>query len=144
MKPTYSDKFTNFQPAKLDDRALLAIGRLVRACPDIEDLVNLCICNLAEINESRMIVMLGRTPISKRVEMAEYLGKMNSSEAAKLAEWAFDENFWITFRTRNTVAHGTLLGLTEDGTWSFVTAHTELPDGPSALQLAASYTTAYI
>lgn len=144
MKPTYSDKFTNVRAAKLGDRTLIAIGRLIRACAEIEDLVNLFICNLAEINESRMVVMLGKTPISKRVEIAEYLAKLKSPNTAELADWAFNEGFWSTFRCRNTVAHGKLLGLSDDGAWSFITAQTEVPDGPSASQLAASYSTSYI
>lgn len=144
MKPTYSDKHTKVQPAKLDDRALLAIGRIVRACADIEDCVNLFICNLAEINESRMVAMLGRTPISKRVEIAEYLAKMNTQQAQELAEWAFNDDFWNTLRCRNVVAHGHLLGMNEEGLWSFITAQTELPEGPSARQLAVSYSTPYL
>jgi hypothetical protein len=34
-------------PCELSDAQLLAIGRLIRACAEIEDLVNLYLCNLA-------------------------------------------------------------------------------------------------
>ncbi len=140
IKPVYGDKAIGVTPAALDNRALLAIARLVRACAELEDLVNLFICNLAEISESRMTVLLGKSAISKRVEIAEYLAKMGTTEAQELATWAFNEGFWNTFRCRNDVAHGVLLGKNEDGAWSFLTAKTEAPEGPSAIQIVSSYT----
>jgi hypothetical protein len=144
MPPTYSSKETKVERAELDDRALIAIGRLIRAAAEIEDLVNLFICNLAEINESRMVVMLGRSAISKRVEIAEYLAKLNSPQAAGLAARMFTDGFWDMTRCRNDVAHGVLLGRNEDGAWSFLTAKTEQPTGASAIQIVASYTTDYL
>lgn len=144
MRPTYSSTGSKVEPAQLDDAALLAIGRLIRACAEIEDCVNLFICNLAEINESKLLVLLGRTPISKKASIAEYLAKMNTKEAQELAEWAFNPNFFNTFKCRNAVAHGKLLGRNDEGAWSFVTSDTEAPDGPSAIQLALSVTTEYL
>ena len=144
MKPVYSAKSIKVQPAKLDDRALIAIARLVRACAEIEDLINLFICNLAEISESRMVVMLGRSAVSKRVEIAEYLAKINSPKAQELSDWAFNEGFWDTFRCRNDVAHGVLLGKNEDGAWSFLTSKTEAPEGKSAIQVVSSFTPEFI
>ena len=85
MKPVYGDKAVGVTPGALDDKALLVIARLVRACAELEDIVNLFICNLAEISESRMIVLLGKSAISKRVEIAEYLAKMGAAEAQELA-----------------------------------------------------------
>ena len=144
MKPIYGDKALNVTPAQLDEKALLAIARLVRACAELEDIVNLFICNLAEISESRMVVLLGKSAISKRVEIAEYLAKMGTKSAQELAEWAFNEGFWNTFRCRNDVAHGVLLGKNEEDGWSFLTAKTEPPEGPSAIQIVASYETSFL
>ena len=144
MKPVYGDKAVNVTPAQLDDKALLAIARLVRACAELEDIVNLFICNLAEISESRMVVLLGKSAISKRVEIAEYLAKMGTKTAQELATWAFNEGFWNTFRCRNDVAHGVLLGKNEEEAWSFLTAKTETPEGPSAIQIVASYETSFL
>lgn len=144
MRPTYSSTGSKVEPAQLDDAALLAIGRLIRACAEIEDCVNLFICNLAEINESKLVVLLGKTAISKKIEIAEYLAKMNTAEAQELAKWAFQPNLFATLQCRNNVAHGKLLGRNQDGAWSFITSNTEAPDGPSAIQLAVSYTTEYL
>jgi hypothetical protein len=144
MPPTYSATPTNLHPAKLDDRALLAIGRLVRACAEMEDLVNLFICNLAGISESQMVVLMGRSAITRRVEIAEYLAKMKGPGATKLADWAFNPGFWETLQVRNAVAHGVLLGLTDEGTWSFLTSKIEPPTGDAASLVVASYSTPYL
>lgn len=144
MKPVYAADAIGVTPHPLDEPTLLAIARLIRACAELEDLVNLFICNLAEINESRMVVMLGKSAISKRVEIAEYLAKMGSKSAQELSTWAFNEGFWNTFRCRNDVAHGVLLGRNDDGAWSFLTAKTETPEGPSAIQIVSSYTTEFL
>ena len=141
MPNVYSSKQTAVHPASLDDEALLAIGRIVRATAEIEDLVNLFICNLAGISESKMVVMLGKTAISKRIEIAEYLAKIASTEATELASWAFDAGFRDLMTCRNVVSHGVLLGKDEDGMWAFLTSNMRPPEGQSAIQLVASYST---
>jgi hypothetical protein len=125
--------------AALDDRTLLAIGRIIRACAEIEDTINLFICNLANISESTMVVLLGQTPISKRVEIAQYLAKMRPDEASKAAEHVFTDAFFSLLHCRNTVAHGVLLGRTQDGSWAFLTSRTQPPIVGSAFQEALVY-----
>lgn len=51
----------------IPDETLAAIGRLIGAFAEIEDLVTLYICNLAEISQSKAIVLLGRTAITWRI-----------------------------------------------------------------------------
>lgn len=138
--PTYSAKATGVRPAVLDYRALVAIGRIVRACAELEDLVNLFICNLAEISETKMVVMLGRTNLRNRAQIAEYFSKLNTPEAQRLAVWTFSDGFWQIQSCRNAIAHGILLGIDEDGHWTFLTSRTETPEGGSAIQLVAGYT----
>jgi hypothetical protein len=140
QKPTYSPKATGVDPVPLDERALLTIGRIIRACAEMEDLVNLFICNLAEISETKMVVMLGKTNLRTRAQIAEYFSKLNTPQAQELAKWAFSDGFWNIQTCRNCIAHGVLLGKDEDGHWTFLTSRTETPEGTSAIQLVAGYT----
>lgn len=140
MPRTYSDKEQQLKPTTLPDGVLLAIGKLVRAFAETEDLVNLHLCNLAETTESRIIVLLGKTAITRRLEMAEYLAQMAGEHVADLHKKVFNAGFREALECRNTVAHGLLLGETEDGSYAFLTSKAEVPTGKTAVQLAITYT----
>lgn len=80
------------------------------AFAELDDLLTLCICNLAEINESRAVVLLGRTAISRKLEMAGYLANLYGPWITKLQNDTFkNEAFTNCLKCRNTVAHGSLL-----------------------------------
>jgi hypothetical protein len=144
LNPTYGTDFEELTPAKLDDRALIAIGRLIRACAEVEDIIGLFICNLAEINPSKAHVLIGKSPISRKIEVARYLAKMGTKKAQELASWALNDQLQTILTIRNTVAHGVLMGRTKDDQWSFLTAKTEDPEGTSAIQVVGSFTTEYL
>ena len=139
MPRSYGHKEEPLKPTKLPVKVLADIGRLVRAFADIEDLVTLYICNLAEINESRAIVLLGKAALTRRLEMAEYLAQMTGKGIAALHKQLFNSMFREALECRNAVAHGILLGKTEAGRYAFLTSKTEIPTGPSAIQLAITY-----
>jgi hypothetical protein len=116
-----------------------SIGRLVRAFAEIEDLINLFISRLANISESKTIVLLGRTPISRKLEIAMYLATMAGPNSVTLHKFIFDSSFLECQKCRNAVAHGILLGKTEDNRFAFLTAETLEPTGSSAIQTVISF-----
>ena len=144
MPLTYYPDELSIQPAKLDDDALLQIGRLIRAFAEIEDIVTLYLFQLAQVSESPGLVMMGRTPLSAKLGSAEYLAKMYGGTVADLHAKVFTPTFYDGLRCRNTVAHGVLLGRSDLG-WAFLTADTLAPQVPmAATHKVLSYSTAAI
>lgn len=144
MAITYSAVERTLKPAKLGRQTLADIGQLVRAFAEIEDLVTLYICGLAEITESRALVLLGRSTISTKIEIAQYLAKMTGKNITETHKAIFNADFFEVQKARNAVAHGALLGVTGDGFYAFLTADRVEPDGPSAKQVAICYSAASI
>jgi hypothetical protein len=112
---------------------------LIRACAEIEDLIALFICNLAEISASKAIVLLGRTAVTRRVEIAEYLASMIGPHCTALHRQNFDAAFWEILSCRNAVAHGVLMGRDKEGRYAFLTSKTAETEVPSAIQIVESY-----
>ena len=81
MPKSYSPESTHIKPTKINKETLAAIGRLIRAFAEIEDLLTLHICNLTSVPEGRIIVLLGRTAMSKLLEIAEYFAKTAGANA---------------------------------------------------------------
>lgn len=120
MPVTYSDKSTSIRPYALSDEQHAAIGRLVRACAEIEDIINLRLAKLAQVPEGIVLVFLGRTSITNRLKILKLVSEGNGPQAEELFAQAFDNPDWRDIQEmRNTVAHGRLLGLTEDGNIAF-------------------------
>jgi len=143
MPKTYGSNQRDVKPAQLPDATLRDIGRLVRACAEIEDIVDLFIASLAELNETRAFIMLGRTAISRRLEIALELAKVREDNALAVHKTAFDAVFNDILECRNAVAHGKLLGKTEDG-FAFLTGNSGPVRDDSKIRIVASYTAATI
>lgn len=139
MGRSYGNKEVELKPATLAEPLLTAIGRLVRACAEIEDMVDLFIMNLAEVNESRMTILLGRTAITRRIEMAEALAMLREDDALAVHKKAFDSGYYDTIDCRNAVAHGTLMGADVDGRLYFLTSTTAKPENGRARRQVLSY-----
>lgn len=135
----YETSPRNLKPCKIEDRTLLEIGRLVRAVAEIEDIVSLFICALAEISESKMVILLGRTPLSRRLEAAKHLAKLLGPNVEDLHTKCFTKEFYDIIECRNALAHGTLLGINDEGRYAFLTGKTVEPDGQSAIQVVLNY-----
>lgn len=115
MPVTYSPKGSSIRPYALTDAQHAAIGRLIRACAEIEDIINLRLADLTGVTEGIVLVFLGRASISKRLEILRIASQAKGERAVDLHNQAFDnENFREVFGVRNTVAHGRLMGLTDD------------------------------
>jgi len=116
----YASEPTNVKPYDLSDDELLGIGRLIRACAEIEDIINLHLYKLAEITEGAGVMLLGRMSTSARLKLMEAFSTSRSAKARKMFQEAFDnEHYRHVVRCRNTVAHGLLLGVTEDDLIAF-------------------------
>ena len=141
MPSTYGADHADLKPAKLDDPTLAAIGRLVRAFSEYEELVSLYIGALSRLNQSELVVLLGRTAVTRRLEMAEMLAKLAGEEELARFKAAFHSpQFKDIHQCRNAVAHGILLGMDDTGMLAFLTDKTDAqPDDGSTIQIVASY-----
>jgi hypothetical protein len=118
MHSVYSSTATGITPHQLDSPALLAIGRIIRACAELEDLLSLHLCALADISEAQSLILLGKTPVSQRLRIAATLAAGTSQEEA--VKTCFDNvHYQAIVRCRNAVAHGVFLGLTDDAKMAF-------------------------
>jgi hypothetical protein len=139
MTRIYSDKAYAVKPVKLSDQTLLSIGRIVRAFAEIDDLLMFHIAGMVGISESQAIVLLGRSQASAKMEIAQYLAKMKGENFIALHKEIFNSAYDECRQCRNTVAHGVLLGETEEGKIAFLTAEKKEPDGPSSSLVVISY-----
>jgi hypothetical protein len=110
-------------PRALTTEELLVIGRIVRACADLEDCLNLWICKLARTDEACSAVILGRSNISTKISIALGLAKLSGDKMLKLHQTAFDSAITQLLDCRNSVAHGALAGESDDDHVVFVTNH---------------------
>jgi len=120
MPAIYSAKGSALRPYSLTKADYHGIGRLIRACAEIEDIINLFLCKLADIPEGASIVLLGKLPSSARLKMVEAFALAHGTELTRLYNESFNtDTFRTIIRCRNCVAHGWLLGLTDDGAIAF-------------------------
>lgn len=129
---------------ELDGGSLQAIARIVRAFAEIEHILQTYIAGMCSLTPGAGIVLLGRSNISRRVEMAEYLSKIVGAEAASDFSLLFDSQFRELLTCRNSVAHGVLLGLDSEGRYSFLTERTDIPDGNTAIGIIMGYEPEYL
>lgn len=134
-----ADERSDLFPVEIDDETHKHIGRLIRAFAEIDDMVTLYICNLAEISESRAVILLGRTPISTKLKNALYLAKMTGEEITKLHKHVFDEAFYMANKCRNALAHGAFMGADKDGRLAFLTSDAIDPVDDAAVMTVMSF-----
>jgi hypothetical protein len=113
MGVTYSATEDKLKPTKLPLPVLASMGAIVRAFAEIDDMINLHICNMGEVKEGVAAILLGRTPISGKLKIAAYLARLRG--VSKFHDSLFDFEFRELLKVRNVVAHGALLGKTHSG-----------------------------
>jgi hypothetical protein len=128
----------DIKPVKLSKPALLAIAQIVRASADLEDVINLWICKLTKLSQSKATVILGRSNISTKLEIAEALA--NICGEIELHKIIFDQNMANLLRCRNAVAHGHYIGKAKSG-WIFSTSVTLGYEGDQVAKRAEAYST---
>ncbi len=127
MAKEYRRTSSGLQPFVITRDMHADMGRIVRACAEIEDIIRLFVCKLANVDEGLEIVLLGRATISSRLKIAGTLARAHGGKAKELFVTFFEsENFKSIINCRNVIAHGVFLGRDEGGLLSFVT---NTPDG---------------
>ena len=122
MSHELSTTSSTLKPVKITDDMNMAMGRLVRASSELEDIVTLFLCRMANIDEGRAIVLLGHSAVSAKLRIARVFAKARGAETAALFDQCFEnEAFRKIIWCRNIVAHGILLGQTERGLIAFRT-----------------------
>ncbi len=127
MEKGYASKGTTLTFYPIPDDVLLSIGRLVRAWGELEQMINLYIQSLTLLNDSQILLFLGRQNISAKIALAGKLAKVKSKAADKLHQKLFVKesqaaNFFnIALKCRNVVSHGRYVGVTKDGKYAFAT-----------------------
>lgn len=129
MAREYSKTGSVVTPCVLSDEVLLAMGRLIRAFAEIEDIINLHMCQTGEISEGQAFILLGRTGISQKLNFAHVFANALGGPAKKVTDECFDNDaFREMLMCRNVVAHGVLLGITDRGHIAFRTSNYFEPD----------------
>lgn len=119
----YSRDGTELTPAVLDDATLLAIGRIFRAAAEIEDIVNLYLVRIAGMSEAHLAIMLGRAALSKKIDIARSFAKTHGEKEVERFKATLElHELFAAIEFRNTLAHGAMLGTTDEGRIAFRTA----------------------
>ena len=139
MGRSYPPNPATLKPATVSEPVFTAIGRLVRAMAEIEDMVDLFICGLANISEPTAFILLGRTAVTRRVEIAEALAAIQSDSALKAHKLAFDALYTDLVNCRNAVAHGALLGEDDNGRLYFQSSNQLTPADQQVRRIVNSY-----
>jgi hypothetical protein len=128
----YSVKSSTLQPYTIPDDTLLAMGRLIRACAELEDIFTMYLCRLAKLGEGQVAILLGVTPVSKKIALAGQFARAKGGvEGQKYTQLVENDTFKEIWRARNIAAHGVLLGLSDDGLVTFRTMATDGMDADS-------------
>ena len=128
MGNEYSKVGSPLKPVKLSQETLLDMGRLIRAVAEIEDILTLHMCNVADITEGQYLILLGKIGIGAKLGYATLFANSIGGAAKQRTEESFNnEAYKALIKCRNVVAHGVLLGQTDIGKISFRTTDTASP-----------------
>lgn len=141
MALQYSPDTVPLKPARLGNPEFRAIGRIIHACAEIEDIVTLFIAKLLDKTEAHVRVLLGQTPISKKMSIAGYLAQMLNVDDARRYDDCFGAGFGQVLTCRNALAHGVLLGRSANGHWAFLIERAEEAVPGHAVRQVVSYRT---
>lgn len=137
MTNEYSRVGSALKPVELTGAQLQAMGRIIRAVAEIEDIITLHMCNLAEITEGQAIILMGRTNISTKLKLSFSLANALGGEAKRITDECFDnEAYRALMKCRNAIAHGLLLGQTDTGKIAFRTSTASLQGETVGIEVA--------
>ena len=122
MVMIFSSSTSSLKPRRISNATYNAMGRVVRAFAEIEDILTLHLCELSNISEGQVMILLGKTPLSKKLEIARQFADARGTPARELFDcWFGTKGFQAALACRNVVAHGVFLGQTETGHLAFRT-----------------------
>ena len=120
MGPSPSKGKSRIHPYVLSRQELRAIGRVVRAVAELDELTNLYVNSLACLEDWQAQVILGRMQTSARLKIAGTIAETQGPIAIKVHKDFFDNpTYRAIIKFRNTVTHGILLGKDDNGKIAF-------------------------
>jgi len=121
MANLYSSVGSDLEPYELTNADLIAIGKLVRATAEIEDLVNGWLSQVSGIPLVAINHLIGKAGLASRVGLAQKFAQARGPNSLLIHNGLFEtDRFRSIFKIRNTVVHGALLGLSETGQMTFL------------------------
>lgn len=109
------------RPGKLSANDLRAIGRLIRAFSELEDILTLFLFKITRVGNGAGRALLGHQPISKKTVIAQQFLEKGSKDFKNLKDTYLSERFSDVQRCRKVCAHGILLGVDQKGWFAFQT-----------------------
>ena len=125
MVRVYRPNDSGLHLAKLPRRFETEIGALVRNCAEIEVEVTRYIAALSGGTEPLCEVMLGRTAITRRLEIARVMANATSQDAADRHSGIFGAAWVDVNKLRNAVAHGHFIGFDDERRATFLSSDAE-------------------
>ena len=120
MMTINSKSSSAIHPHELTAQELLAVGRLVRAVSELDEIASLYLDDLADLSGYQSRIILGKMPTSTRLRLARVIAETHGKEALAKHEECFDNPAYrAVMKFRNTVVHGILLGKTDNGYIAF-------------------------
>lgn len=140
MPSLKSPKGSSIRPYKLTYQQLAAIGKMMRACAEIEDILSLYLYKLADISEGAGMILLERVGIVKKLKIVAQYAKAHGQEQVRLYNEAFNNDYFRDLvKCRNTLAHGYLLGITDDDEIAFQVQETQGVEGDKLFGTVNTY-----
>lgn len=121
MQIQYPETPLALRPGKLSESDLQSIGRLVRAFVELEDIITLFLFEITRVGNGAGRALLGRQPVSKRVQIAQQFLDKNDPRQKVLKDTFKSQDYIDVAGCRNAVAHGLLLGIDANGWLAFQT-----------------------
>lgn len=116
MPYEYSDSESELKPYVLELVEEAIVGKIIRACAELDDIVTLWLCECAQLSEGHLIFLAPRMQITAKIEAAGKFAKFRGGDWESRHKEAFcHEDFQALIKCRNIVAHGSLLGKDSDG-----------------------------
>lgn len=123
MPRPYGKDIVDIIPGKMLRSEYTAIGRLVRACAELEDILNHWIAKLSVTPPQNLYLLLGTTPVSKKLELAWEFAQVSGTQFEQLHRNSFKHEAWDdVFATRNFLCHAVFQGRTKQGLLVFRTS----------------------
>jgi len=99
----------NVENRPIDNEVHSAIGRLIRGIADFEECVDCFIFNLLGIREDRAAILLGKTTLSKKIEICGNLADTRDDAASEVCKQVFTKGIKFAIKARNVLAHGSFM-----------------------------------
>jgi hypothetical protein len=125
---------------KITPEDMTAIGRIIRGFAEIEDLLTHYISLLTTIKISALVVMLGDSGLSRKMQILLGLSKLVDPAHANAISKIFNTTFNDAQQLRNCLAHGSFMGVDEHNRYAFITKKKlEDPVEGSAIMIVKLY-----